>query len=429
MTTPASLPRLIRPRYPIRRANKGAVVFSGMIGFDDDGGTAEARGRLLLSWLPDPRLEFVVDSFLVLERPEMQVRIRGATRPARALLSRAQLATLGKTYSRGFLAEQLTRGPEDGLHSVVFHLANFPEYRGDRVRGRHGVTFARTTLHADNWVIDIDCVEGSEAVTEELRAAGGYALTHVGTVTLADGGAFNGREALEVLEALGYFLSFAISSPTQPFLLVGLDAEDRVRWRTYEPLGVRRFSPRPSWFVGSDPSCLRSGMDGLWKRWASSDDREVAMRAIYLHIDASARGVEPGLVVAQAALELMAWQTLVIERRSLSQVGFDALTAADRLRLLLAGCAIPLDVPPELAELASHAKGASPSDGPEALTQLRNRWVHPPRRGRLTRGGEERVQAWTLALWYSDLVLLHWLGHRGIYTSRLSGTVETVPWG
>ena len=158
-------------------------------------------------------------------------------------------------------------------------------------------------------------------------------------------------------------------------------------------------------------------------------EREVAKRAIYLHTDAAARGVEPGLVVAQAVLELMAWQILVNETKALSRPGFDGLSAADKLRLLLNQCKIPLAIPSTLSDLRSFAARLSTADGPEALTQIRNRWVHPPRKGGLTPGGPEQVDAWRLALWYSDLLLLHWFGFDGPYTSRVTqGLVEVVPW-
>jgi hypothetical protein len=68
----------------------------------------------------------------------------------------------------------------------------------------------------------------------------------------------------------------------------------------------------------------------------------------------------------------------VNDRHALSRKGFGDLCAADQLRLVFNYLSIPLDVPPELDELVKLAKGRG-LDGPEVLTFIRNRIVHPPK--------------------------------------------------
>ena len=73
-------------------------------------------------------------------------------------------------------------------------------------------------------------------------------------------------------------------------------------------------------------------------------------------------------------------------------------------------------------------------DGPDVVTQIRNRLVHP-------RGAQERVyrleglvaEVWRLTRHYLALLILHSLGYQGSYrdlrkTGGWAGDVGDVPW-
>ena len=66
-------------------------------------------------------------------------------------------------------------------------------------------------------------------------------------------------------------------------------------------------------------------------------------------------------------------------------------------------------------------------DGPKALAGVRNQLVHPS-----THQGLPYYDAWRLAEWYVELVLLHMLSVQGEYTCRSKhrwvGVGERVPW-
>ena len=68
------------------------------------------------------------------------------------------------------------------------------------------------------------------------------------------------------------------------------------------------------------------------------------------------------------------------------------------------------------------------SDGPKALSVIRSRLVHPGKSEPLP-----YYDAWKLAAWYLELVLLRVVGFSGEYSNRTSasrrvGQVEPVPW-
>jgi len=144
-------------------------------------------------------------------------------------------------------------------------------------------------------------------------------------------------------------------------------------------------------------------------------------------------GVDTGLVLAQTALELLAWNYCVKDRKMVSERAFEprGLSAADKLRLLASSLAVPKEVPTALSTLhGTPQSGKKWADGMEAVTSIRNSIVHPGKPGAYS--GPQYYEACNLSLWYIDLVLLHLCGHGGNYANRLtmrcSGEVELVPW-
>ena len=142
--------------------------------------------------------------------------------------------------------------------------------------------------------------------------------------------------------------------------------------------------------------------------------------------------VKPSLMLAQSALELLSWLTLV-ESGAISADGFRALTASDHIRLLLRECRVPSAIPPLLEDLAKAARG-SKLDGPAILVEVRNGLVHPGKKRSRNITPFVLTQAWHLSMWYLELALLHVFEYRGQYCNRLKVSmgmrpfIETVPW-
>ena len=432
MASTVPSPMLTSP-YRLAAPNVPLKLFSGATTLTARGGTtltAAGPGTLSLVWLPTPRLVFQTSAAGIMPMAEMEVSVRGAIAPASGRVTNMRVAVGGGITSRttGFLGSRLSRGSGLRLQSIVFHVANFPEYIGSVVMGRQRPVRARAEFAVGDWTVRLDCREGLREILGGVAGVGGYVVSHVGDIRRTDGADFDAVDALPVIEALGELLSFANCSRTYPLAMVGFVASGRRAWTTWEPPAVAQYATRFRWFDQSDPTCLGRAMAGLWTRWADPDKRDVFRRVVYLLTDANRRGVEPGLIVAQAALELLGWQVLVKETRTLTSSAFDRLSAARMLRRLLRICRIPVAIPPELTDLVAWAASTRIVDGPGALTRIRNSWVHPPRTG-LARPGPEASDAWLLALWYIDLVTLRWLDYKGDYSARVrGGLVEAVPW-
>lgn len=103
-----------------------------------------------------------------------------------------------------------------------------------------------------------------------------------------------------------------------------------------------------------------------------------------------------------------------------------------RIRRLLEALDVPIDVPPELAELRSWRKG---DDGPRVITELRHSIIHPTSLDHVfDLPGSLKLDVLNLAMWYADLALLHLLDYQGDHLRRaqplpiFEGRGEPVPW-
>jgi hypothetical protein len=149
--------------------------------------------------------------------------------------------------------------------------------------------------------------------------------------------------------------------------------------------------------------------------------------------------VEQRVMMGAAGLEHIMWQTLVLEG-GMSESQYLDQDAHEKLRRLLTDAQIPTDIDagllPITARFAAEEKQRQGKvlDGPDVVTQIRNRLVHP-------RGAQERVyrleglvaEVWRLTRHYLVLLILHSLGYQASYrdlrkTRGWAGEVGSVPW-
>jgi hypothetical protein len=131
--------------------------------------------------------------------------------------------------------------------------------------------------------------------------------------------------------------------------------------------------------------------------------------------------VEQRVMMGAAGLEHIMWQTLVLEG-GMSERQYRDQDAHEKLRRLLTDAQIPTDIDaallPVTARLAAeqqHRQGKV-LDGPDVVTQIRNRLVH-------LRDAQERMyrldglvaEVWRLTRHYLALLILHSLGYQGSY--------------
>ena len=115
---------------------------------------------------------------------------------------------------------------------------------------------------------------------------------------------------------------------------------------------------------------------------------------------------------------------------------FNKKSADKKIRSLLNELNIPTDIPETLRNLGTAVSSLDASDGPTAITKLRNAFVHPKKSHRDTVSQvsvSARMEAHALGLWYIEMALLRLFGYKGEYYQRfLTDTLDKakikVPW-
>lgn len=309
-------------------------------------------------------------------------------------------------------------------------LLGQPPYGGAKRSGR-------IRLSVDGWSITIVALEKCRELSQELRRSGGFAITHVGEIRSCDGQAIASADLEDLLNCLHYFLSFAAGRWTGPALPVGFDAAGN---RVFEMWGMPMaaggaWNGSCSWFDTQHSEFFSQVFPGFLSLWKSSLWREPLTHALYWYIGANDRGVgvgvDTGIVLAQTALEGLAWTYCVQQRKMVSKEAFGrrGLSAANKIRLLTTSLQIPTDIPSHLSALNSKP-GSRWEDGIDAITSIRNCLVHADAKNTLPE--HSYYEAWRLSQWFIDLVLLRLCGHDGKYANRLEkrwvGSVKAVPW-
>lgn len=323
--------------------------------------------------------------------------------------------------------------------AAIFHLFNFPDFRGGQYQVVAPLGCALLVLESEDWKISLQGLP--EGATSEawnrIKNEGGCFLTHVVKMERKDGELFSGEDAQEQCFLLDNFLSFVNGGRCRPVCGMGFDALGETTWETFA-------SPHPvipphSWCNPFKASQAELLFPLFAKRWQQSEEWKDCLRsAIYWYLQANTRGGSPSIdaaiILAQSALERLAYHYLVLDRKMISGKGFDDLRASDRLRMFFSVCGIPneiTDATPDIRQVNdAFTKKSKWMDAPHAITDIRNALVHPVSKKKLH---DCHVDAWKLSLWYLELSVLALCGYDGTYVSRLTAKCVTdsanVPWG
>ncbi len=320
---------------------------------------------------------------------------------------------------------------------IRFRLLNFPRFLGrgkeaNEIRtGEAGVWSRHVQAQAGPWSIELNECERFQDVLEELDQTQGFSPTHRGRVVRRDGRWINTHEACLLLRALDDFLSFARGACCSVALVRALDAGEDVVW---EQWGCRRVDPwgrwGPSWLDLHHGHALAEAFPGFWRLYSSCcHERRALHEAIYWYLlsDTSRNGVDSGLILMQAALERLAHTFFRPQKRNREPTVVWLREALNRRK-------IPVEIPVASEALWEYVDGVVKSGGTRdavfAVTKLRNNAVHPRKDRRIPDGAY--FQAWELARWLVELMVLHVIGYTGEYANRLTrrfvGQVEKVPW-
>ena len=345
------------------------------------------------------------------------------------------------------------------IDEVRFFLVNFQIYELVDVVCRGGQTDsdALLSLRVNGWRIDIERRLDFAQALNHLEEKRGYAVTHNCRLSREDGQGerqtFTFEESEAVLEAIQLFASFVRGGMVGVALPIGylnaLPVFEQWHVTSADPgryPDPNRPRPFPGWYVWIDVNRLGVSkwlpplFNQFATKWWHLDIqlkkfwRNVFRQLIYTYTDAERIDESRAIVPAGTALETLGWAILVVKERWLTddrqpdsgRGGYDRLTSADRMRLLLRWAGLTTEIPQTLLKLRKKA-ASNNWDGPQLVTWVRNRVVHPDRRDQLVDG--IAAESWLLAMWYTELVILKLLGYHGFFRDRLDkGKIKRVPW-
>jgi hypothetical protein len=439
----------IRGFYETTEANQEILLCKERLKVETGSNTFEADSLVVIRHQPRLRLEVEISGFTNIEALQLwdqgKVTITFCKRNVSTDAYVTKIETKDGALRLVTLPHPLpiVSGSSRPLSAVLFHVVSFYNFIAPRdliiTDDKRSYRSGRAIIEVDEWRVIVDAVDGIKDISDSLSRNGGYAITHHGKLVTRDGSTFSPDPAEDFLGALHYFLSFCRGSWVDVMLPVGIDTDGEVCWEQWGERQIDPWERRLSWFDEYHGGLLGEVFPGFWRLWKNPRWRDPIKTAIYWYVRSNnTRGVgtDGAIVLAQAALEQLSWMFLVEERKALSPEGFEKLSAADTLRLLLSTLKIPLGVASELKELEKLAKEFN-WDGPAAFTELRNSMVHPGKMEKQKKklGGSRLpvTDAWRLGLWHLELALLALFEHNGVYASRLKlphipGTVTNVPW-
>lgn len=437
------------PTFTTPKTNESVIIISDedMLLRKDASTCFQGQGRIALEWLPRPSIRFHIDS-TIKNRADVF---------SNNLLGEYELVT--KTFSRSFRAHvtEMNISIESNAHvqglvendvfpldlkigSALFSLANFNTF-GRHVRNAAGcsVRTARSEFEADGWKVTLDAIQDRDSkLQHELKATGGYGITHTGLIERTDNSAFRSDDLKDLLDDLFWFFSFCRGFKTAPLLVKMFDKGQISHWLHISCPTIDPWQTRRLWF--DNIRCtLASVFPGFIRRVRQPLWTKPIKNAIhwYLEVHAQAGAVEGAIVFGQTALEMLGWTLLVDEKRLLSDKGYNDLPAADKIRILLSTCGIPLKIPAILMNLNQAAMSENWQDGAQCVAEIRNAVVHANTKKRKKLGQLSfvaKIDTWQLCIWYLELVLLRLFDYSGEYANRMDSgqwkgeNTQLVPW-
>ncbi len=434
--------------YSTINQNSTIKLYDGPLTIEQNGIKIATSGTVNLEWLRYPEIKFNItesnsntrkdlnrftleQAFLYLPICQEGVKVHILERNVNVNQQKSNTKLSGKAL------EPIRVGKGHDLTHMLVHLPNFCNTLGEYICYCDTHWMGRFVLEENGWKLTVDKVDNYIELYNSLEVLGGYAITHVAKLERTNGNTFNAEEASSLLEDMSYFFSFTRGFWTCPAMELGFDKNENKVWEKWNKPITNSWRYVNSWFNSQKPQVLADLWPGFYQRLHDTTWEKTIKQAIHWYVAANtlAGGLEGAIILAQTGHELLAW-TLFVAEDPLTKDRFDKLPASDKLRSLLLRLKISLTVPSSLVCLSQLRKSEKWVDGPHAVTDIRNKLVHPTPKNlqRISSLSYDTLRdAHTLGLWYLELVLLYLFNYKGNYANRLpynryASQDEPVPW-
>jgi hypothetical protein len=252
-------------------------------------------------------------------------------------------------------------------------------------------------------------------------------FTHAVRIERQDAASFSIDDFKALSEGLRRFLSFVQGRWIGLVLPVGYDSDERAVRQEWGPWRMDPWEYYDSWADPQEGSHLGEAFCGFVRRRQDAFWKETLDSVIYWYVESNHNplSLETSIILAQVALERLAWHCLVVQG-GMSKKKCDKLYAEGRIKKTLVDYRVPIDVPTQFREMASHGW----NDVVKGLTKVRNDLAHPE----VLTGANGRllIETREASLWLLEILLLRLFDYNGPcadrrHPGRAVGTVSPMP--
>jgi hypothetical protein len=433
---PTITPQGQRLSHRAEPPGRATVLYNGTFLLHQPNRSLQLRGTIKITWLPNPGIAFRgttnskrahainLDISTTIEIPKLQLKAPVIIRNRNVSIKKP-----ASTTYEGIVNGQGISGTTNPADTITFHLVNFHSYIGDPIAFPTSRLRGRLPLRNHCTTVTIDQPMDHEQRKNNLRSNGGYAITHVGTITASSPLIYTA--ATEQLTILQYFLALCSGSWCGPIIPTATH-QGNLQWTQWTSWKLTPWNHRQSWFPTEDANITThfpTLYENFTARWTNPLWCDTLKTAIHWYVQANAYGntLEACILPAEVALEALAWAYIVEDQHLESATTFDRKTATQRITRLLNAFTIPTSIP----ATHPHLQQTGSTDGVSSIIHVRNELTHPKPNGRPI--PDELREATWLCLEYLELVLLALLDYQGKYTRRIAGTTRSaatinVPW-
>ena len=320
--------------------------------------------------------------------------------------------------------------------SITSHIFNFHRFQDFSKLIKiesGGFWLSEVVFEYKDFFITMQSVRNTSENVKKIKEDGRSRLTQVVKIEKRDNKSISIEEYHELQELMKYFFSFSKGVWINLSCSVGTDEDGEQVWQLLD-VPKSEWKNLPSWFEPIDELNLPVMKDLflLFSRlWELKNWQKTLKEVIYWFILAndSSRGVDAGIILIQTAIERLAFEYVVNDKKLLSSKGFKDLRASDKFRLFFSSLNIPLGIPTELRHLEKEAKQKNWADASHALTEIRNSLVHPEHKQSGALDVCVYSAAHRLSMWYLEVSILAICQYDGTYANRIKrGKVEKVPY-
>tara|TARA_R100000935_G_scaffold42235_1_gene63915 strand:- start:148 stop:1509 length:1362 start_codon:yes stop_codon:yes gene_type:complete len=342
-------------------------------------------------------------------------------------------------YIKGVFALDCILGdPTIPVNEVRFVIPNMIGFHGSGIKDDTMGYSGRISLKLDDKEIILDKLPDFSERIEELKKVGGYHITYSGKITFKH--SITLKDLEQEKEILKHFLQILSGKHISGLFFMGIFKDENV-WRHFrsdsiEPYHHRGSSCFPTFLKKEDIDSLSTLYGNIEKFWKEEDQKTMIKLAAGWYLEANTKPYyqfDTSVIISQSALEMF-YNWLLVEKEKIIR-GKTNLSAANKIRLLIARIGLKNEVPEKFVELQkflSDNKSNNEEDAVDAIVLYRNAIVHGEFEKRIKLQNFTPIfkrEAMQLSIWYLELCILYVLGYEGKYRNRtkLYGS-EVLPW-